>query len=486
MTFFKTICSLKKTRMEKEKTIYVGIDVSKGYADFILLDQDKKIFETNFQLDDNHIGHELLQKKLAILNGQGFKVVCGVESTGGYEQNWIRCVKQLIEKKLSVEMYKLNARGVKHQLESELRRTITDGVSAEGIAIYVINNYATKLHDWKRGIAKEEKTTGRQMLCKLIISQQKHLTAKYNQLEKMIYRQFPELLQYCKHGIPLWITRLLEKYPSLTAIKNAKLSGVDKIKCVTETKANILKGLAKSSIGNIIQDTVMDIIMQTLCSEIIHIDNQIDNLKKQLIVHGVDEEVKLLCSIKGIAEWSAVGILVYLGDLSQFEDSHQIASFFGVHPTFKQSGDGKWGSKMSKAGNKTMRYVLYNAATNVVLHNPYFKGIYARHRATGKKHKAAIGIIMHKLLRVVYGMLKSKQAFNEQTDLTNQVKSNQETQNEAIKLSVNKTSRRYQELGTVAPLSGRNYKKRKIALEGHQASTDANTASPKSNLLVQT
>lgn len=472
--------------MEKEKTIYAGIDVSKGYADFILLDQEKKIIETNFQLDDNYIGHELFQKKLKVLNTEGFKVVCGLESTGGYEQNWVRCVKQLIEKKMSVELYKLNARGVKHQLESELRRTITDGVSAEGIAIYVINNYATKLHDWKRGIAKEEKTTGRQMLCKLIVSQQKHLTAKYNQLEKMIYRQFPELLQYCKHGIPLWITRLLEKYPSLTSIKNAKLSGVDKIQCVTETKANILKGLAKNSIGNSIKDPVMDIIMQTLCSEIIHTENQIDNLKKQLIAQGADEDVKLLCTIKGIAEWSAVGILVHLGDISQFEDSHQIASFFGVHPIFKQSGDGKWGSKMSKAGNKTMRSVLYNAAINAVLHNAYFKSIYARHRANGKKHKSAIGIIMHKLLRVVYGMLKSKQPFNQETDLKNQAKSIQGLQNEAAKPSVNKTSRRYQELGTAAPVSNRNYKKRKVVLEGHQASIDAKTASPKNNLMVQT
>lgn len=472
--------------MEKEKTIYAGIDVSKGYADFILLDQEKKIIETNFQLDDNYIGHDLFQKKLTALNAEGFKVVCGLESTGGYEQNWVRCIKQLIEKKMSVELYKLNARGVKHQLESELRRTITDGVSAEGISIYVINNYSTKLHDWKRGIAKEEKTTGRQMLCKLIVSQQKHLTAKYNQLEKMIYRQFPELLQYCKNGIPLWITRLLEKYPSLTAIKNAKLIGVDKIQCVTETKANILKGLAKNSVGNSIKDPVMDIIMQTLCSEIIHADNQIDNLKKQLIAQGTDEDVKLLCTIKGIAEWSAVSILVHLGDISQFEDSHQIASFFGVHPIFKQSGDGKWGSKMSKAGNKTMRSVLYNAAVNVVLHNAYFKGIYARHRANGKKHKAAIGIIMHKLLRVVYGMLKSKQIFNQETDINNQAKSIQEPQNDATKSSVNKTSRRYQELGTAAPVSSRNYKKRKVVLEGYQTSIDAKTASPKNNLTLQT
>jgi len=472
--------------MGKEKTVYVGIDVSKGYADFILLDSEKKIIESNFQLDDNHVGHSLLQKKITALNSTGIKVVCGLESTGGYEQNWIRCIRQLIDKKQSVEQYKLNARGVKHQLESELRRTITDGVSAEGIAIYVINNYATKLQDWKRGIAKEEATTSRQMLCKLIVSQQKYLTAKYNQLEKIIYRQFPELLQYCKNGIPLWITRLLEKYPSLTAVKNAKLSGVDKIKGITETKANILKGLAKNSVGNLGKDLVMDIIVQTLCSEILHASQQIDKLKEQLIEQEADGDVHLLCSIKGVAEWSAIGMLVHIGDIQQFESGQQLASFFGVHPTFKQSGDGKWGSKMSKAGNKTMRSALYNAAVNVVQHNPYFKAIYARHRANGKKHKAVIGIIMHKLLRVVYGMLKNKQVFNEQIDAKNQEKSHQNEQNESTKLGVSKTSRRYQQLGIEAPVSGRNYKKRKIALEGFQASMDANTESPESNLMGQT
>ncbi|MCZ2247187.1 MAG: IS110 family transposase [Bacteroidia bacterium] len=472
--------------MGKEKTVYIGIDVSKGYADFIVLNQEKKVVESNFQLDDNHIGHSVLHEKITSLNSSGFKVVCGLESTGGYEQNWIRCIKQLTEKKLPVEQYKLNARGVKHQLESELRRTITDGVSAEGIAIYVINNYATKLQDWKRGIAKEEVTTGKQMLCKLIVSQQKHLTAKYNQLEKMIYRQFPELLQYCKNGIPLWVTRLLEKYPSLTAVKNAKLSGVDKIKGITEAKANILKGLAKNSVGNLTKDPIMDIIIQTLCSEILHTDQQIDKLKEQLIAQGADEDVQLLCSIKGVAQWSAIGLLVHLGDIHQFDSGQQLASFFGVHPIFKQSGDGKWGSKMSKAGNKTMRSVLYNAAVNVVQHNPYFKDIYARHRAKGKKHKAVVGIIMHKLLRVVYGILKHKQPFNEQTDIINQEKSHQNEQNETIKLGVSKTSRRYQHLGVEAPVSGRNYKKRKIALEGFQASMDASTESPESNLMEQT
>jgi hypothetical protein len=41
---------------------------------------------------------------------------------------------------MPIEVYKLNPKGVKHQLESTLKRTITDSVSAEGIANYLANN----------------------------------------------------------------------------------------------------------------------------------------------------------------------------------------------------------------------------------------------------------------------------------------------------------------------------------------------------------
>ena len=39
---------------------FLGIDVSKGYADFILLDNKKNIVEKNFQFDDTFDGHNQL------------------------------------------------------------------------------------------------------------------------------------------------------------------------------------------------------------------------------------------------------------------------------------------------------------------------------------------------------------------------------------------------------------------------------------------
>jgi hypothetical protein len=39
-----------------KKKAFLGIDVSKGYADFLLLDQEKQVLEDTFRLNDNKAG----------------------------------------------------------------------------------------------------------------------------------------------------------------------------------------------------------------------------------------------------------------------------------------------------------------------------------------------------------------------------------------------------------------------------------------------
>ena len=42
------------------KACYMGIDASKGYADFVIVNQHKKTMVENFQLDDTFEGHSQL------------------------------------------------------------------------------------------------------------------------------------------------------------------------------------------------------------------------------------------------------------------------------------------------------------------------------------------------------------------------------------------------------------------------------------------
>ncbi|MBK7855547.1 MAG: hypothetical protein IPJ79_12160 [Bacteroidetes bacterium] len=61
-------------------------------------------------------------------------------------------------------------------------------------------------------------------------------------------------------------------------------------------------------------------------------------------------------------------------------------------------------------------------AQTSVLHDEHLKNIYHRHRSKGKNHKQAIGVIMHKMLRMIWGVLTSTQPYNATTDKNNQTK----------------------------------------------------------------
>ena len=69
-------------------------------------------------------------------------------------------------------------------------------------------------------------------------------------------------------------------------------------------------------------------------------------------------------------------------------------------------------TRMSKRGSKILRYALINAAWNVSLNNDTFKKYYDLKRSQGSNHYAALGHVAHKLVRVLYKILKNNVAFN--------------------------------------------------------------------------
>ncbi len=102
-----TICSVRGGGIMHK--YFLGIDVSKGYADFIILDWDKQVKEENFQLDDTFNGHFLLHDKLDIFlhSHPESCIFAGVESTGGYEDNWFNSLLKF-QGSLNIQTTRLN------------------------------------------------------------------------------------------------------------------------------------------------------------------------------------------------------------------------------------------------------------------------------------------------------------------------------------------------------------------------------------------
>ena len=77
--------------------VYLGIDASKGYADFALLSDQQIPLDKGFQLDDTADGHQDLISYLQefVSTHPDVTISAALESTGGYENNWYRCLASL-------------------------------------------------------------------------------------------------------------------------------------------------------------------------------------------------------------------------------------------------------------------------------------------------------------------------------------------------------------------------------------------------------
>jgi transposase len=442
---------------------FLAIDVSKGYGDFVLLDQDKHVMEDNFQLQDNKAGRKQLGELIAKWFSQGLQVLhCGVESTGGYESNWYSFLRTLSPR---VKVARLNAKAVKAVSEAGLKRTITDEVSAENIAVYLIS-FPEKIGYGKS--EGEETITGFQegrkhyTYVRMLQKQKVQLT---NQLEKLLYQYFGEMLVYCRHGIPGWLLRMLSHYPCATAVTRAGEKKLSAIKGISIAKAKALMDKANGSEQSVTKQ--MQHVMAATSKEILH-KEQLLRAEKDFLskMNREAEEVKLLTSIPCIGEESAVALMMEIEDITRFESTKKLTAYFGVHPTFKQSGDGTWAVHMSKKGRGEVRAVLYMAAMTGIRHNVILQQIYTRFRAKGMKHYQAMGVVMHKLLRIIYGVLKSKTKFDPAIDEKNVELAKEKEQQNQQKIKEAKKSKdhkkyRYQSATTEAPISRVTAQKRK-------------------------
>jgi len=432
------------------KNYYLGCDVSKGYADFVILDSDKNIIENNFQLDDTFNGHNKLYSILVKFykSHPNSSILSAVESTGGYENNWFNSLSKLGEI-LNVHVVRLNPLGVSHSQKALMNRAVTDEISAKNIAVYLINHQNKIQPGTNSYYSSLRKQWG---FVKLLVKQRVQLL---NQLESIVYTANTEVLTYCQHSTPGWLLRVLKQYPTAKRLARAQVSSLVKIPYVSREKAENIIAKAKLSISSS-DDKITESIIKATVEQILQLDKTIASHEKQMSDSCNLPEVNILESFKGIATYSAVGLILEIGAVERFSSAKKLASFFGLHPTLKSSGDGFAYVRMSKKGRREPRLILFNVARTAINCNPLIKEIYEKHVKRGMSKMGAIGCVMHKILRIVYGMLKNKQNYDPEIDKKNREKSVPKK----IRVKVTKT-RRYQVYDNQAPVSRKQNKKRK-------------------------
>ena len=432
------------------KPFYMGIDVSKGYADFMIINAQKKPVIQGFQLDDTFEGHQTLYNIVGrfLAENPNSILFAGMESTGGYENNWYNSLVAF-QGSLDIQTARLNPLGVKRNSQADLKKNTTDKISAQNIAEYLV------AHPEKVAYQEQDQLAGLRKQWGFIQMLTKQRTQFLNQFKGLLYTSNPELLHYCQTETPAWVLKLAIKYPSAAKLKRANVKSVAKIPFVSKEKAQQVVTDTKRSVASA-TDTETEQLIVATARQIIHLDQTIDAQTQRMINTCKLPEVELLKTFDGISDKSAIGLIIEIQTVERFTTVKKLASFFGVHPVYKISGDGVGGIKMSKQGRKQPRHILYMITLAAIKCNPLVKQIYEKHQENGKHNMAAMGICMHKILRIIYGMLKHNKPFDPHIDVANRLRHVQ-TKKAAPRKNV---SRRFQPYDTKAPVSRRQKQKR--------------------------
>jgi len=158
-------------------------------------------------------------------------------------------------------------------------------------------------------------------------------------------------------------------------------------------------------------------VLSQLQAQLALLDQQLTEVQAQMRHHidrhpDLKRQRELLDSIPGVGELTATKLVAE--DLGRFENAHSLAAYAGLTPRNQTSGTSlRRRPKLSKIGKVSLRRALYFPAI-AASRQPVFGALYTRLLAKGKTKLAALSAVMHKLLRVAFGVLKSGQPFDPQ------------------------------------------------------------------------
>jgi transposase len=82
---------------------------------------------------------------------------------------------------------------------------------------------------------------------------------------------------------------------------------------------------------------------------------------------------RLRGAIPGLGDVTLANLLAFTGDPARFDDARCLAKLAGSNPTERSSGEREAPGPISRRGRPTLRVIVYQAAVNLVRHNPDFR-----------------------------------------------------------------------------------------------------------------
>jgi transposase len=213
----------------------------------------------------------------------------------------------------------------------------------------------------------------------------------------------------CKYGIerkPLQYEMPCEQYFECKALNNAIETFTHEI----TSFSNKIYALKHLKIDNKAVQKSYELIVKNLRLELKKLEQE---LVKKLEAWQPDL-VRQVRSVKGIGKRATAILIVFTQAFKHTETYQQLISYAGLSPKEYSSGKSIRGKvRISKIGGKQLRHTLYMCALNAKKNNAGCKELYDRLLAKGKNKKLAVIAVCNKLLKQVFGVVKSGKLYQD-------------------------------------------------------------------------
>jgi len=142
--------------------------------------------------------------------------------------------------------------------------------------------------------------------------------------------------------------------------------------------------------------------------EFLQSEHRIDSLIKKLVYD--DPEAKLLTTIDGVGEFSALLIKSEIATISRFKNFDALCSYAGLAPRVYQSGNKCIIGAISKNRRKHLQWILLEISHFFIQQNERYKNKFERIKEQKGYNKAKV-VLARDLLKIVYRVLKTKKPY---------------------------------------------------------------------------
>lgn len=378
--------------------LFCGIDVAKYEHVASIYDPvNGEYILDSLHFENNDKGFKSLNSNLSKLNKQ-YEVVVGFESTSHYHQTLFN---YLTTKKY--KCYLINPYMTSKFRSISLRDAKNDNIDSRAIAAFLSFEYPSLLEE--EFVINELKELALQRNFLIVDSSKMKI-----KLKAYLDKVFPEMAGIVDIHTAA-IRAILKEYPTAKDISGAR---IDKLKNLASkaskgkyslNKIERLKKVSKQSVGYYSKAIGLNI---SQCIKTLELkERQIEEIESSIINHPLVIKSPLK-QLKGINDIEIGYIMSAIISISRFESPKKLVAYAGLDPKIRQSGTWQASTtRMSKRGNKLLRYALIWTAYNMTKHNGPIKDYYDLKISKGKLHYNALGHCAAKLCRYIYWILNN-------------------------------------------------------------------------------